>query len=139
MSRLRSGELREALEPMWALKHYRAQVERLCRVLLERPHVSEADEAVELLASFPAGLSGSEVTRRLHRSKAAVLHALRTDRRVEKTGWGRGSRFRLTARSREPQRTGQEPSSDAPPSDLDLGHPSPEPHREIASEEIAAL
>ena len=138
----RPGDLRAALEPLWALRGDRAHVERLRRVLLDRPHLIEADEAVELLASFPAGLSGSEVARRLHRSKAVVLHALHADPRVEQTRTGRGSRFRLTPRSREPQRTGQEDSSAAPLPSPGLRDTSPLPASEkrsgrAAVEEVA--
>jgi hypothetical protein len=119
MSRVRPGDLHAALEPMWAMRDDRAQIERLRRVLLARPATSRlTDDAVELLRGHPQGLSGTEIARRLQRDKGRLLAAIRYDPRFVKMGTGRGTRFRLVARDvwtpRRPHTTGRErPGGDA--------------------------
>jgi hypothetical protein len=116
MSRLRRGELRAALDPLRGDR----QTERLRRAMLDAPQTDpRADEIVELLAEHPAGLSGSEIARRLRRSKAQTLTVVQLDPRLVQTGSGRGSRFRLDAAAlRNPQGTGQEARSRVPPAHL---------------------
>ena len=92
--------------------------------------VIEIAEDVEIRRAFRAllsrhedGLSGSTVARELRRSKARVLAALDADPGVERSGTGRGSRYRLTCEeappAREPQGTEQEPMR--APAGPDLG------------------
>jgi hypothetical protein len=56
-----------------------------------------ADEVVTLLAGAPFGLSCDAISGRLRRRRAEVLEALRWDPRTERTGQGRGSRWRIAA------------------------------------------
>lgn len=124
--RLRRGELRKALAPMFALRRDRAQVERL-RLLLDAGRLLEplADETAELLARHPEGLSSTSIARLLGRRKAHVLAVVRADGRIVQAGTGRGTRFRLTSEAgrmgREPQGTGQEPRGASAAAGLGIG------------------
>jgi hypothetical protein len=95
MTRHRHGELREALEPVFA-----AQRERLHRPWFAAPEFESplAGEIAALMLSVePAELSGTEIARRLRRRKVEVLAALRSDPHFVSNGSGRSLRWRVAS------------------------------------------